>query len=296
MDGAALVWGKTARMKVLVYANCQSTAIGMMLGRLLDAEIIKVPAVQNIPLGEKQAFMAKVAEAGIVVHQPIGAGFVASTDELRDTFPDKTFVSFPSVYFAGLFPQVCGLKHFEYGTINGPLVAYHDARIARSFLRGHTIAECISGLNEHDPSLLAHFDPMFAEAETREAELDVQCMDIVRDEFRNQQLFYTFNHPTNFLLFGIASRIARVLGKTPTSSVEDFPKPFLNGTIAAVPSTIAEHYDLAWRQPLYALGTNEIPDDKLVEDFYHTYSGFEDFAEVCRRNPTRVSLPLFARS
>jgi hypothetical protein len=121
-------------------------------------------------------------------------------------------------------------------------------------------------------------------------------MDIVRDEFRNQQLFYTFNHPTNFLLFGIASRIARVLGKTPTSSVEDFPKPFLNGTIAAVPSTIAEHYDLAWRQPLYALGTNEIPDDKLVEDFYHTYSGFEDFAEVCRRNPTRVSLPLFARS
>ncbi|MBB1493367.1 hypothetical protein H5395_18220 [Paracoccus sp. MC1854] len=285
---------ESLHVKIAVYANCQSTAIGFMLTSMIpSSELVRLSPVQRIPKSQRSEFLAKIVSADIVVHQPIGDGFVASSDELRATFPKKVFVSFPSVYFAAMSPQMCGLKHYAEGAINGPLGAYHDARIIREYLKGATIDQCLTALSDAGPSLLSFFDPMLAEAKAREKNLDVQCMDIVEDHYREQNLFHTFNHPSNFLLWRITERIASRLGRNEPANEARFPKPFLNHTIAAIPPSIAAYHELKWSQDNYVFDGRKIEMPDLVSDFYSIYSHHDDFRDVCKRSGTRISIPIF---
>ncbi|MDP2358481.1 MAG: WcbI family polysaccharide biosynthesis putative acetyltransferase [Beijerinckiaceae bacterium] len=282
-------------MKIAVYANCQSTAIGFMLGKLIpSAQWLRLRAVQDIKKSEYEPFMETISKADIIIHQPIGDGFVVSSDKLRQELPHKQLVSFPSVYFAGLCPQLCGLRHYSQGAINGPLGAYHDARIIRSFLKGRSATHCASDLESGDEAMLKCFAPMLDEAVSREHGLDVKCMDIVQEHYKEQNVMYTFNHPSNFLLWQMAKRICAAIGHKTSVDNDAFPKPFLNDTVSCVPEYIADHHDLSWRQPSYCKAGEQLDMQAVIDEFYEIYSHHVDFETVCRRSSTRISLPIFS--
>ncbi len=280
-------------MKFLVYANCQSVPIATMLGRLMPRALLqRCPAVHTIAATGRAALLEAMAAVDVIVHQPIEATQILSIADLKLAFPDKTFVSFPSIYFTGLFPQLCSLRHPTEGLIAGPLLSYHDARVVRAFLRGESLTDCLAGLSLAEADILAAFQPVLDEAVLREIGLDVICTDIIQENFRRRPLFHTFNHPTNFLLWIVAKAIAVRLGQD-VSGAADLPvMASLDAVVAQVPGYLARHLALDWRQDQYQVGGRLVPDAEVVAQSYEVFARQSDFDDLCRRNKSRFHIPV----
>jgi hypothetical protein len=65
----------------------------------------------------------------------------------------------------------------------------------------------------HYPSVLAGIaGHSLAELQMREASLDVGIADIIEEHWRHRRLFFTFNHPTLYLLAELTSRLLKMVG------------------------------------------------------------------------------------
>jgi hypothetical protein len=112
-------------MHVTIYGNCQSGPLGLILKRMMpEIEYTRTMPVQAIPINQRAEFLAGLECFDIVIHQPIGGGFVVSMDELKKLAPMKSYISFPSIFFRGFAPQLVSLTHPNGGPIRGPLKDY----------------------------------------------------------------------------------------------------------------------------------------------------------------------------
>lgn len=282
-----------------VFANCQAGPMALMLRAFCpDLKVPKTPLVHQ-SLGENRAVVrAHIAEADIVLHQPVGAGYGdLATEALQAEFPDKTFVSFPSIFFGGLFPQLTYLRLSEDGsrpgTLKGPLSDYHDTRIIDAFLNGESAAQCLERLRATDLGERAAFDAALAESERRDRAVTVPVMDILQDEMQRTAPLFTFNHPTNRVLWRVLERVLAEIGRPVPEARDRLPeREFLGNTRAQVPDGIPAELGLPWRRPDYALWEDVQPMDRLIADFYALYRATEDFATICTINADRFALPV----
>ncbi|WP_296815457.1 WcbI family polysaccharide biosynthesis putative acetyltransferase [Brevundimonas sp.] len=274
--------------KLLVYGNCQANPLASLMGIARpDLEVIRLPAVHTLkPSDEKQVNVA-VANADIIVHQPISDRFGSlSTDSLRAEHPTKHWLSFPSIYFGGVFPQMFYIRRPGKPTLHGPLEDYHDRRIVDAFLRGLTVSQAVQEIGRplgYEADFFAAID----DVREKERAVDVGSLDVIMDLMPAVRPLNTFNHPTADVLWEVAKRCLHALGLPPLEGVQRPKREFLSGLIGAVPAEVLAAAGASWSNPEYIKNGERLEWAQLIGQFFEVYSQEEEFAELYARNVAR---------
>lgn len=283
-------------VKIAVVANCQAASLVLVLPRLNPSvQTIKIPAVHTIKPAAAAGWAAALAEADVILHQPISAAFGAlATDALKKSFPDKRFISFPSIHFAGYFPHLVTLRKPGGGTLGSALGDFHDARVALAFHQGLSVKACLQGLDKQHFDLTDHYAACLAESRRREAALDIPVLDDLLARSQRRQTLYTVNHPDNDTMIGVARRCLQILGLPEDKGFEAPQKKLMGWVIAAVPDSVSQALGHGWRTPDYTVAGKVLPMQDLVESCYETYRGCEGFDSLIAFNRHRFAAGLRA--
>jgi len=206
----------------VVVGNCQAGALEMMLATneqfTRRFELVSFPAVHEIPGAMVPDLHRAVADAALVIPQRVQEdyrdGIGLGTETLARIAGSATVVRWPSVYWAGYFPDLFYLRDPEgRPVVDGPF-DYHDRTILRAYAADlDVVATC--GLLE-DPErpsdALAWAASATAELALRGQGCDVQVTEFIDSHFREELLFFTMNHPTNRTLAFVARQIFDLIG------------------------------------------------------------------------------------
>jgi hypothetical protein len=208
--------------RVVVVGNCQAKALEMMLSTneaFTDRfEFASFPAVHEIPAAMVPTLHGAVADAAVVILQRVDDGYREGvglgTETLAAIADSSIVVRWPSVYWAGYFPDLFYLRDGAgQPVIDGPF-DYHDRSILRAFDSGLDVAETCRLLE--DPERSSDAQRWAAEA-TAELDLrgqgcDIQIASFIAERFRQELLFFTLNHPANRLLGFMAQQMTELIG------------------------------------------------------------------------------------
>ena len=147
--------------RIIIVGNCQAKALEMMLStnrEFVDRfEFISFPSVHEIPESMVPELHRAVANASVLIPQRIDDGYRngigLGTETLVRIANGITVVRWPSVYWAGYFPD---LFYFRDTTgqpvVDGPF-DYHDRVILQAYASGINAGDTCRLLEDHDRHL-----------------------------------------------------------------------------------------------------------------------------------------------
>jgi hypothetical protein len=278
--------------KLSVFANCQANPLASTLNMICpEIEIIRCPPVHTIAKDSAPEILRLISEADIIIHQPIGKHFgVISSDALRAELPVKTFLTFPSIYFSGLFPQLGYLRLPSGESLVGPLGEYHDMRIVLAFQKNIPARECVNFISEDDSCYQEYFVEALSESRKREASTDIPIMDTIEASLPERPCLYTFNHPDNLILHHIAITALELLGLPINKSQRPRVRPFLDNVIAAIPRRVSQMLGASWTRNYYSYQGEQLHISEIVQSFYTVYSGVPNFSSLVEFNRHRINI------
>ncbi len=208
--------------RAVVVGNCQAQALEMILATSEDFtsrfEFVSFPAVHEIPEAMVPELHQAVAAASLVILQRVGDdyrdGLGLGTETLAQIADGATVVRWPSIYWAGYFPDLFYLRDATgQPVVEGPF-DYHDRSILRAYRAGADVAATCRLLEDAElPSDAdAWATQATAELDVRGRDCDIALTPFIAAHFREELLFFTMNHPSNRLLARLAREIAKLIG------------------------------------------------------------------------------------
>jgi hypothetical protein len=208
--------------RIVVVGNCQAKALEMMLATNVEFtkrfEFVSFPAVHEIPEVMVPELHRAVADANVVIPQRIDNayrdGIGLGTETLAEIAGAATVVRWPSIYWAGYFPDLFYLRDPQgQPVIDGPF-DYHDRSILQAYAKGLDVTKTCCLLA--DPELPSNAPEWAANAtaelDIRGQDCDVHVTTYIESRFRDELLFFTMNHPTNRLIAVVAEQITEHIG------------------------------------------------------------------------------------
>lgn len=273
---------------VVVVGNCQARALEMMLATNKEFskrfEFVSFPPVHEIPEAMVPELHRAVADAAVVIPQRVQEdyrdGIGLGTQTLARIAGSATVVRWPSVYWAGYFPDLFYLRDAEgQPVVDGPF-DYHDRTILESYAAGIDVSGVRCLLEDPDlPSeAQAWVASATAELETRGQDCEVKVTSFIASKFRDELLFFTMNHPTNHLLGFIAQQITEFIDIPGLVDYRLIPDEILGPTFYPLHSNHVRALELefgveliAGGSPFRIRGVNYRPDE-AVQAFFDYYA------------------------
>lgn len=220
-----MIFKKSAPTKTcLIYGNCQAAAIRTYLQknatfastyRMIDIKPVHLLTKSDIPYIDQV-----IAETDLLIYQPVSDDYKGvyqlSTRYLKDHLKSGCQqISFPVAYFTGYNPEVTYLKDINGSQITKPFI-YHDINILDLFDQGKSSREILEIIQDDDFYTLFSAEKQFNDTldslKLREAGLDIQLSEFVKNNFGKERLLHVFNHPNKTILSLIASSMLEHLG------------------------------------------------------------------------------------
>lgn len=279
-------------MKYVVLANCQAGPISIILDKLFDnLERVALPAVHTITESMVKNVIDTINTVDIIFHQPIGESFgELSVEALKERFPHKKFLSFPSIYFDGYFPHCMYLRKPGGGTLTGTIGDYHDSRVVEAFLNGKSESEVVNKINRSISDKKTSMEYITRSINTlakREEELDVKISTYLEKNILTDRLFYVFNHPANVVLLQVVKQLGNCLGLLASESgikAIRHTKDYLSGYQFMIDSQVRELMVNKLDGDLYHIsqGEKRIVFDVLgfVESEFNIYRNTPEIASI----------------
>jgi hypothetical protein len=208
--------------RAVVVGNCQATALELMLNTSEQFtkrfELVRFPPVHEFPEELVPDLHRAIADAAVVIPQRIDEGYRGGiglgTETLAQLAGEVPVIRWPSVFWAGYFPDLFYLRDAQQAPVlDGPF-DYHDRSILRGYAEGLDVAAVCGLLADPavDSDAAEWAEHASAELKLRGQSCDVQITSFIASRFRDELLFFTMNHPTNSLLAFIAEQILSLLG------------------------------------------------------------------------------------
>jgi hypothetical protein len=208
--------------QVVVIGNCQAGALEMMLNTNEELtkrfEFVSFPAVHEIPEAMVPELHRAVADAAVVIPQRVQEdyrnGIGLGTETLASIAGSAIVVRWPSVFWAGYFPDLFYLRDAEgQPVVDGPF-DYHDRTILGAYASGLDVSSTCRLLEdpERPSDAQAWAANAMAELDIRGQNCEVKVTSFISSRFRDELLFFTMNHPTNHLLAYMAQQITELIG------------------------------------------------------------------------------------
>jgi Polysaccharide biosynthesis enzyme WcbI len=287
--------------RVVVVGNCQAKALEMMIATNVEFakrfEFVSFPAVHEIPEETMSSLHEAVANATVLIAQRIEEdyrdGIGLGTETLARIAGNATIIRWPSVYWAGYFPDLFYMRNAAgQPVVDGPF-DYHD----RSILSAYG-----SGLNVDATRLLLEDSQVPSDARTwasqATAELDIrgQACDVqvtafIDESFQRELLFFTMNHPANRLLAFIGQQITELLDVPGKVDQGQMPDEVLGWTFYPLHPNHVKALDLQFGGDL---SVGRVPF-RIRGETYGTVDAVRAFFDYYDANPQLVELNLEPR-
>ncbi len=221
-------------MKVLVIGNCQARPLGNLIAKYTNHDVTEPIILHLSKDAEAQEHQDRIAQADLVLAQATAPGFRPGhlrSDLLKQTGSGSgagtgsgRVVVWPNVFFAGQHPYLRYLTHSQFGRVLGPMEATHDIRLLDVWFQSRKGVTFNPALSEAGCEQRV-YDTSLRELRAREQNCDVIISDLVETHFETQRLFFTFNHPSLWLLTRLAERILATVGETQVIDSSDMKEP-----------------------------------------------------------------------
>jgi hypothetical protein len=282
--------------RAVVVGNCQAPALEIMLSTNDEFgsrfEFVSFPPVHEIPDAMVSELHGAVADAGLVILQRIDDGYREGvglgTETLAAMAATANVVRWPSVYWAGYFPDLFYLRDVEgRPVVDGPF-DYHDRTVLRAYNGGKDVACACSLLEDSgQPSdAQAWAEKATAELDVRGQGCDVQIASFIASRFREELLFFTMNHPANRLMGFIAEEISDLIGISGRVDYRHVQDEVLGSTFYPLHANHVRALDLrfgaeceAGHVPFRIRGTAFEPEH-AVEAFFNYYAAHPQLVEL----------------
>jgi hypothetical protein len=226
--------------RVVVVGNCQAKALELVLATNDEFtkrfEFVSFPAVHEIPGDAVPELHSAVAEATVVVLQRVDdayrGGIGLGTETLARVAGTATVVRWPSVYWAGYFPDLFYLRDASgQPVVDGPF-DYHDRSILEAYSSGLDVLATCRSLEDPERPSDAQLWAAGATVELGERgrDCDVQLTSFITSTYREDLLFFTMNHPTNLMLGFIAQQVVELAGVPGKVDYRQVPAEILGST------------------------------------------------------------------
>jgi hypothetical protein len=210
-------------MKILVLGNCQARPLSYLLcngSGLTSLEPIILHLAKDADISRHAALCA---EAEIIVAQATSDNFEPAhlaSRRLKEQHGSKVII-WPNIFWAGQTPFLRYVSHKTFGRIDGPLDAYHDLRILQDWYRSRLDLDTpLREISVQDVQTRSLQD-----LKIKETACDVVVSDLIEAYGTSQRLFFTFNHPTAWLLSKMAERISGRIGLSGCVAVKEDWEP-----------------------------------------------------------------------
>jgi hypothetical protein len=248
--------------RIVVVGNCQAKALEMMLstneGFTSRFEFVSFPAVHEISEAAVPELHDTVAGAAVLLAQRIEEGYRdgigLGTETLARIAAGATVVRWPSLYWAGYFPDLFYLRDAARApVVDGPF-DYHDRTILEAYVAGVDVAVACSWLEdpERPSDAQAWAANATAELDVRGEGCDVQVASFIASRFREELLFFTMNHPSNRLLAFLAQEITALIGIPGKIDQRQIPGEVLGPTFYPLHANHVRELNLKFGESLQA--------------------------------------------
>lgn len=195
-------------MKLLVIGNCQARPVSQVLASAGELSALAPIVIHLAKAEQKEEHEAAMDEADIILAQHTAETFEPShliSSKIAERHPSKTKI-WPNIFFLGQQPFLRYVNIVGKGRLLGPMDAYHDLRILRAWFKDRKQMDFAPFIEQEDYAENLR-DRSLADLESREKSCDIRIADLVRRDLEKRHLFFTFNHPTSWLLKCLCNRI-----------------------------------------------------------------------------------------
>lgn len=222
------------RKRVVIYGNCHTGIIKAML-RVCDDfnseyEIIDTKMIQDIRNPEylKSDIFSS---CDVFIHQSIRLGnrygeAYASENIISRLNPDCRIISIPNVYHLPLcfFPQYSEAHELKK---NGITYFFRDKVVDShidDFLKlPQNIIKDYNNVGLYDSKKINDdFENFILKVRKREIDWDIKVSEFILTNYRDYQLFYDPNHPTNYFFEFVVNELLKILFNDPNRPKEKF--------------------------------------------------------------------------
>ncbi len=261
-----------AKSLCIIHANCQGDGLKQLLlktprfSKLFD--VVKYTNFQkeNIP----PEYLEKCA---LFLYQHIGDhwGDIASQALLQKLPPKAVRISLPNMYFTGYWPLFVKDEQTEISFGDILLERLIHAKLSHGeikhiYLKGNLCAK-------YDLDALCAASRKKEEA--KEAMQDVKTLHLIDTYWRDEQLFYTINHPRARLQLHVANSVLNLLGlgkllDTTSKEFSDFEEEFE----LPIHPQVGQYYALpfASQKRQYNIINVTMPFDQYVDTYISYYN------------------------
>ncbi|GAA6167808.1 WcbI family polysaccharide biosynthesis putative acetyltransferase [Sessilibacter corallicola] len=209
------------KLKYTILGNCQAAPIAKLLNAQTNMsdtfEYLPLPgAVHTLKKENLNSIINTLNQIDLFIHQNISETYgkcFSSTALKQHCKKSCQFISIPSLYFTGYFPTFSYLRAIPEANKFSP---YHDIDFIEHVLEyNNPVSEYHSKVTNRD-----YLGKYFVEnsaidslskLEKREKNLDIHISDFIEKNWKNEQLFFTINHPSLKVLLTITQKIMKTL-------------------------------------------------------------------------------------
>lgn len=194
----------------LLHTNCQGDALRPLLENTpAFARLFRIR--QYVNYTQEDIGVVDLRQCALFLYQWLAPKWGAlSTEQLLPRLPAVCrTLAIPNLFFKGYWPCWTREAPIDFG----------DSLLERLLARGLAPAEALALYLRGAPELLGDSAALEAVAaaslareEAKEAEAPIRCVPLVRERWRDEQLFVTINHPGRTLMCHVADSLLRLLG------------------------------------------------------------------------------------
>lgn len=195
-------------MKICITGNCQATPLSELFKQLDEVEKLNTFTLHLSNIDKEKEDICLLDDCDLIIAQKTDSAFKPihlNSDWLIDKYKDKV-ITWPNIFFNGQQPFIRYITSSK-GRLKGPLDDYHDLRI---------LLEWLKNSNYLKDDKIFYFSKNYIQENSlnslkflkeKESGCDIHTADIIEKFIDDKKLFFSFNHPTSFLLKLVFQRI-----------------------------------------------------------------------------------------
>lgn len=194
---------------VVIVGNCQARPLANIISACSLVSVSDVFIVHLERPDQSERFWRSLDAADYVLCQLTVDNYPCAhvrSSEIKGRYPDKALI-WPNVFHSGQQPFLRYMTNLALGRIMGPMDAYHDIEIFNQWRRSRGLDGVVPLPDVEDV-----VDVSTRSLKARENECGVKIADFISENLYKERLFFTFNHPTRFVLVELAKRCCDELG------------------------------------------------------------------------------------
>ncbi|MBW7470472.1 WcbI family polysaccharide biosynthesis putative acetyltransferase [Marinobacter sp. F4218] len=200
------------KIKIVVVGNCQARPLAKILESLNPRIDVTTTAIVHLLKNENfEEYQPAFDEADLIVSQLVFDSYPCEfvrTSVLKERYGKKV-LSIVNLYFTGYTPDWFYIRIPGKGPLKGPMGDYHNRTIFDAWQSGKSISEASSRIlsEEYNQKYVSEPSHSLDLLREREEIVDVKITDVIDKYQTKKRLFFTFNHPSMFLIRRYAKRI-----------------------------------------------------------------------------------------